>query len=444
MSGERSIPDLLGDCVHCGFCLPACPTYELWGEEMDSPRGRIHLMLGLEQGDELAASTVGHFDACLGCMACMTACPSGVDYSTLIEQTRADVEQAYDRPLTDRVLRGLIFFLFPYPARLRAAILPLRLAQRSGLYDRLAESGALHRAFPRLMAMAALAPPAQTRPEPSASVTGPGGRNRSRGRVALLTGCVQDVFFPHVNTATLRVLAAEGIDVVVPPGQGCCGALSLHSGRQREAARMARNLIAQVPSDVDAVITTAAGCGSSLKSYGSLLSDDPQWATRAAEFAGKVRDVTEYVASLPRIAERHELPLTVAYHDACHLSHAQSVRSQPRQLLRDIPGLELREVADGDVCCGSAGIYNLLNPGPAAEFGSNKARNVARTASRVLVAGNPGCLLQIQRFLRRGGAEIETMHTIELIAASLDPDTARALVARLAPAPADGVSATLS
>jgi glycolate oxidase iron-sulfur subunit len=433
MSGERSIPDLLGDCVHCGFCLPACPTYQLWGEEMDSPRGRIHLMLGLGQGDELAASTVGHFDACLGCMACMTACPSGVEYSTLIEETRADIEEEYDRPLSDRMLRALIFFLFPYPARLRTATLPLRWAQKTGLYDRFAELPALHRAFPRLMAMAALAPPVRARVQPTASAAGSAARAETRGRVALLTGCVQDVFFPNVNAATLRVLAAEGIDVVVPAGQGCCGALSLHSGRKQEAARMARSLIAQVPSDVDAVITTAAGCGSSLKSYGSLLSDDPEWAERASDFANKVLDVTEYLAGLTRVAERHELPLTVAYHDACHLSHAQSVRSQPRELLRDIPGLDIREVADGDICCGSAGIYNLLNPGPAAELGAKKAQNVSRTGCAVLVAGNPGCILQIRRFLRRSGDDIESMHTVELLAAALDPVAANELVARLAP-----------
>jgi glycolate dehydrogenase iron-sulfur subunit len=421
---RRTERQLLDDCVHCGFCLTGCPTYVLWGEEMDSPRGRLHLMRGLAEGDVLDAAVARHLDACLGCMGCLTSCPSGVRYDVLIEAARERVETQLPRPPRDRALRGLVFALFPRPRRLRAVAALLRIAQRTGVQARVQRSVLLRHRLPRLAALASLAPPlppaARSRPPVGARAVRP-----RRASVALLTGCVQAVMFPQVNQATQDVLAAEGCDVVVPPAQGCCGALSLHAGRVEEARRYARALIDRVGSwtDVsalDAVVTTAAGCGSHLKDYGQLLADDPDYAERAAAFARRVRDVTEVVAELGPRAVRYPVEATVAYHDACHLSHAQSVRAQPRALLAGIPGLRLAEIAEGELCCGSAGIWNVLNPGPAAELGARKATNVRATGADLWVTGNPGCLMQVGRALAEDGdGPLPAMHTIELLAASL-------------------------
>ena len=424
---ERSFDQLLNDCVHCGFCLPACPTYQLWGEEMDSPRGRIHLMRGLTEGDVLTPERVGHFDACLGCMACVPACPSGVQYDKLIEATRARIEPTAPRTAADRGMRALIFALFPYPRRIRAALPLLRLGQRTGVQRTLARQPRLQRRFPRLLAMATLAPTIPRRSQRRRAVGGaaldPGP---ARGTVAVLTGCVQDAFFSRVNRATVAVLRAEGFDVVVPKGQGCCGALGLHTGREPQARAMAAQLVDQIPDHVDAIITNAAGCGSSLKEYGELLSDDPVRAGRAARFAAKVRDITEFLVEVGPVAPRHAVPLAgVAYHDACHLAHAQGVRRPPRELLAGIPGLSLVEITEGDLCCGSAGVYNILNPTPAADLGARKARHVAATGAQLLVAGNPGCLMQIQQHLAAAGQPMPAMHTIELLATSLDPTRER-------------------
>jgi glycolate oxidase iron-sulfur subunit len=409
--------ELIDDCVHCGFCLPTCPTYLLWGEEMDSPRGRIYLMdIGL-QGEPMNDQMVRHFDQCLGCMACVTACPSGVRYDQLIEATRAQVERRHRRPWPERALRGLIFGLFPYPRRLAALRGPLRLARRARL-DRLA---ARARLLPKgLAAMARLLPELPPRgvvarlPEVTPAL------GRRRRRVGMLTGCVQRVFFPQVNAATARVLAADGCEVVAPSGQGCCGALSLHAGREDEARRFAKALI-QVfeAAGVDQVVVNAAGCGSSMKEYGHLLRDDPAWAERAAAFSAKVRDLSELLAELGPAAERHPLELAVAYHDACHLAHAQAVRAQPRQVLQEIPGLELRELADPEICCGSAGIYNLVEPEPARELGARKAASVRASGADLLVTANPGCLLQIRASLAEQGAGMAMAHVAELLDASI-------------------------
>jgi glycolate oxidase iron-sulfur subunit len=424
----RPFPELLDDCVHCGFCLPACPTYQLWGEEMDSPRGRIHLMRGLVEGDVLDAARVGHFDACLGCMACMTACPSGVRYDTLIEQTREQVEEQGSRRLPDRLLRALIFTVFPYPRRLRALLPLLRLGQRTGMQRRLAR--ALAR-LPRLRTVVDLAPAVPAAGQRARPVGGP-GRAPSRGRVAVLTGCVQDAFFASVNRDTVTLLRAEGIDVVVPPDQGCCGALARHTGLGRQARRMAARLVDAIPEDVDAVITNSAGCGSVLKSYGELLAGDPARARRARAFAERVRDLSEYLATLEPRAARQEMPLVVAYHDACHLAHAQGVRRQPRDLVAAIPGVRLVEVAEPEVCCGSAGVYNILNPEPATQLGRRKAERVAATGADVVVAGNPGCLLQLERQLAAAGTPLPVLHTVELLAAAVDPRRAAQLCERVA------------
>jgi glycolate oxidase iron-sulfur subunit len=409
--------DLLDDCVHCGFCLTTCPTYVLWGEEMDSPRGRIHLVEQGVKGAPMSDSLVGHIDACLGCMACVTACPSGVQYDKILEPTRAQIERRYDRDRRGRLAREAIFAMFPYPRRLRALRLPLSAYQRSGMQRLLRRSGLLQRLSPALATMEAVAPPVQrSRPAPS-YVRAVGER---RAVVGMLTGCVQREFFPHVNAATARVLAAEGCDVVIPPTQQCCGALSMHTGRRAEAQRFARALVdAFDDSGVDYIVVNSAGCGSSMKEYADLLGDDPAYADRATAFAGRVRDVTEVLVELGPVAPRHPLPVSVAYHDACHLAHAQGVRTPPRELLGQIPGLAVREIEEAAVCCGSAGVWNLLNPGPANELGDRKATNVAGTGADLLVTANPGCLLQISSALRRAGTQMPTAHTVEVLDASI-------------------------
>jgi glycolate oxidase iron-sulfur subunit len=402
---------LLDDCVHCGFCLPTCPTYQLWGEEMDSPRGRIHLMSQHELGEPLTDSMVEHFDRCLGCMACVTACPSGVQYDRLIEVTRAQVEDEQPRSRGDRLIRKAIFAVFPYPRRLRALRWPLRAYQAS----RINMAPLLKRISPTLAAMERLAPPRAKAVRLPERVTARGER---RAVVGMLTGCVQREFFPGVNAATARVLAMEGCDVVIPKAQGCCGALSLHSGRSEEARSFAKTTI-ETFAGVDTVVVNAAGCGSAMKDYADVLADEPEWAERAAALTAKSRDLAEFLAELGPRATRHPLEMTVAYHDACHLAHAQGIRAQPRELLGGIPGLEVREIADPEICCGSAGVYNLLQPEAADELGDHKARNVSATNADLLVAANPGCSLQIATALRRRGQEIAVAHTAEVLDASI-------------------------
>jgi glycolate oxidase iron-sulfur subunit len=409
--------DLVADCVHCGFCLPTCPTYLLWGEEMDSPRGRIYLMKQGLEGEPLDPTMVRHFDQCLGCMACVTACPSGVQYDRLIEATRAQVERRHPRNRRERVLRSLVFGLFPYPRRLRA------LRPALSAYQRLGARRAVQRLHlpPALAAMEQLLPPLTT-VEPVAELTPAVGERRAR--VGMLLGCVQREFFSGVNAATARVLAAEGCDVVAPRVQGCCGALSLHMGREDESIAFAKRLIATFESlELDAVVVNAAGCGSSMKDYGWVLRDEPGWADRAAAFAASVRDVSEIMMSLGPRAVRQPLDVTVAYHDACHLAHAQGVRAQPRALLAGIPGLQLREVTEPDICCGSAGVYNLLQPETARELGDRKAALVAATEADLVVSANPGCLMQLHTSLQRlgpgEGSAPRLAHTVEVLDASI-------------------------
>jgi glycolate oxidase iron-sulfur subunit len=419
---------LASDCVHCGFCLPACPTYQLWGEEMDSPRGRIHLITQILDTGEGSAAAATHFDRCLGCMACVPACPSGVRYDRLIEAARtwAGDEQGPaprllpPRSRRDRAMRAAIFATFPYPRRLRMLLAPLRAAQRTGL-DRLAlRSSLLGRLAPEAAAALAVAPG----PAGRAGRALPGrvpARGPRRAVVGMLTGCVQSVFFPAVNGATARVLAAEGCDVVIPPEQGCCGALSLHSGRRSEAAAFARRTVEEFErAGVDAIVVNAAGCGSAMKEYADLLADDPAWAERAAALAARVRDFSEFLVELGPVAPRAELELSVAYHDACHLGHAQRITAQPRSLLRAIPGLKVSEIADGGTCCGSAGIYNLVQPAAAAELGARKGEAVRDTFAELLVSANPGCALQITKALAADEFEpLPMAHIAEVLDASI-------------------------
>jgi glycolate oxidase iron-sulfur subunit len=419
-----SARDPIDDCVHCGFCLPHCPTYRLWGEEMDSPRGRIYLMRGLRDG-ELPANPIGagvaqHFDRCLGCMACMPACPSGVRYDVLIERTRAQLERSRPRTLRDRLFRGMLFSVLPYPHRLKLLGVVLWLYARSGLQGLVRRSGLLRRLPPRLAQLDALAPDLRLRDLLAALPAQTPAQGESRARVGMISGCVQRVFFPRVNQATIRVLAAEGCDVQVPDGQGCCGALSMHAGREHEAKSLARALIdAFDRRPVDFIVINAAGCGSHLKSYGALLADEPAWANRARAFAAKVRDVNELLAAMPPRATRHPLSARVAYHDACHLAHAQGIRAQPRALLRSIPGLTLIEIPDGDQCCGSAGTYNLTEPEASDAIGARKVDNVMSTGAQVLAAANAGCTLQIQKLLRARGVALPAAHPIEILDAAI-------------------------
>ncbi len=408
--------DLIQDCVHCGFCLPTCPTYSLWGEEMDSPRGRIVLMK--EGHEEISPPLVEHLDRCLGCMACVTACPSGVQYDKLIEDARPQLERNYERPADERAHRRLIFELFTHPGRLRALAPAAAAARRLGL-PRLARRPRVRRLAPRLAAMASMTPDAPLRRSLGRLPSMFEARGEKRGTVALLQGCVQRVFFAHVNEATARVLAAEGFEVHVPRLPRCCGALALHAGEDPQARELAKATIEELEG-YDTVIVNAAGCGSAMKDYGHVLRDEPGWAERAAAFSERVRDVSEFLAEAGTRAERRPLEMKVAYHDACHLAHAQGVRAQPRELLRGIPGLELVEPPEWELCCGSAGIYNLIQPEPAAELGERKARNLLDTGAEAVVAGNPGCALQITAHTERLGRPLPVLHPMELLARSIE------------------------
>ncbi|MGI9048150.1 MAG: (Fe-S)-binding protein [Rubrobacteraceae bacterium] len=409
--------DLVDDCVHCGFCLPTCPTYVLFGEEMDSPRGRIYLMnKGLTE-EPMNDQMVRHFDLCLGCMACVTACPSGVQYDKLIEATRGQVERRYERAPEDKAFREMIFQFFPYPNRLRVVAAPMRLYQKFGIGNKLRKAGIMQRIPARMRAMEALLPEVP-KEEKIPEVTPPIGEKRAR--VGVLTGCVQRVFFSPANAATVRVLAAEGCEIVAPK-QGCCGALSTHAGREEESLNFARKTIETFEREnLDYVIVNAAGCDSTMKEYGHLLRDDPEYAERAKEFSSKVRDVSEFLQQLGPRAERNPLPVTAAYHDACHLAHAQGIRKQPRQTLKQIPGMDVKEIREAEICCGSAGIYNMVEPEPAEELGKRKAQNIISTGAQMIVTSNPGCMLQIQASLKKmGHAELPMAHPMEVLDASI-------------------------
>jgi glycolate oxidase iron-sulfur subunit len=392
------IREYTSDCVHCGFCLPTCPTYVLWREEMDSPRGRIHLMDAALDGTVTLNPTVTqHFDRCLGCMACVSACPSGVRYDRLIESTRAAVEAAATRPRSDRLVRGLLFRVLPYSGRMSAAL-------------RLAPLGR-HLPMPAMFRpLVEIAPRWRGRGDTPALTPAAGAR---RGRVGLLTGCVQSAVFPDVNSATARVLAADGYEVVAPP-QGCCGALSVHAGRLEEGKTFARALIGAFDDDLDFVVVNSSGCGSHLKELAWLLGDD-----RADAFAAKVRDVGELLTETPARAPRHPLPLTVALQDSCHLRHAQALPLSSLRSLTRIPGLEVVEPAEQDICCGSAGIYNVVQADAARELGDRKAEHVVATGAQVYASANPGCLVQVSNALRRRKQPLPALHPIELVDASI-------------------------
>jgi glycolate oxidase iron-sulfur subunit len=418
---------IIDKCVHCGFCLPTCPTYVLWGQEMDSPRGRIYLMkLAAEGAAQMTPKWVSHFDTCLGCMACMTACPSGVDYGKLIEATRAQIERNFPRSTSEKHHRHFLFETFTRTDRLRRLRAPLLAYQKSGL-QALVRGLRLIKLLPKKwQAMEALLPRLASKedvPELTRAVS------VRRRRVGLLLGCVQREFFSQVNAATARVLAAEGCEVVAPQSQTCCGALLVHAGEETAAIELAKKTIdVFAQANVETIVTNAAGCGSNVKEYAHLLRDDPEYAERARNFSAKCKDISEVLIELGPRSPRHPLKLRVAFHDSCHLQHAQGVRAQPRALLAGIPGLELVEIPEPAICCGSAGIYNLVQPDAAKSLGDRKAELVSQLKADVVATGNPGCALQLQSSLSRQRQNTPVVHTIQVLDASLrgqPPDSLR-------------------
>ncbi len=417
-------PDLIRDCVHCGFCLPTCPSYTVFSEEMDSPRGRIVLMrVGHEPGAALSADMRLHFDRCLGCMACVTACPSGVQYDRLIEQVRPQLERHVPRRWRDRLFVAAVLGTFTRPGAVRALVPLLALQRRL-------RPALIRIPLPRIRALVSLAPETTLKAGFTrlSEVTPASNAVASRGPVVFMQGCIQRALFGDVNRATVRVLAAEGFEVHTLRRPRCCGALKLHSGLEPPALELAKETIAayealqpRMPraagTEGPFIAVNVAGCGSAMKDYGRLLADDPSWAERAHAFSAKVRDVHELLAALPAQAPRHPIALTVAYHDACHLAHAQRIRREPRDLLRAIPDLTLVEPSEWELCCGSAGIYNLTQPTAAATLGRRKVANLLSTGATAIAAANPGCALQIAAYAPRH--DIRVFHPMTLLDRSI-------------------------
>jgi len=403
-------------CVHCGLCLNHCPTYRLWGMEADSPRGRIRQMLLVDEGRlALGETFVQHIDRCLDCRACETACPSGVEYGKLVELTRAQIEINYRRPLVSRLLRAAVYrHLLPHPKRIAAVARMVRMYQGSLIQRAARATGLL-----RLLGMDRAE---RIQPEVEDEFffsrlgkTFPAVAER-RARVAFFAGCLAQVTFARLNDATIRVLNSNGVEVVVPEGQLCCGALPAHAG-VRDVARLLaqKNLDAFFSQDFDAIVTNAAGCGSTLKEYPHLFSGDTKQHALAAQFAGKVRDVTEFLDAMGLVAPMRPVPLRVTYQDSCHLLHGQKVREAPQQLIRAVPGVELVQMPFADHCCGSAGVYNVTQPEASAALLEEKMRHAASTGAQAIVTANPGCILQLRAGAELHGTGQEVMHVVELL-----------------------------
>lgn len=392
-------------CVHCGFCLAACPTYKVLGEEMDSPRGRIILMKNVLEGGLGVQEAAPYIDRCLGCLGCVTACPSGVQYGELLTAYRAFTEDQRSRPAIDTLARKLAKETLPHPARFRAA----------------ASAGKLASPFKGVMpgplsAMLSLLPKDMPKAAPLPEKMEAAGKRRAR--VALLTGCVQSVLTPQTNWATLRVLAANGVEVVIPKGQGCCGALGMHTGDAAGARELAEANLKAFSLDVDAIISNAAGCGSTMKEY-ELLFRGTRFEDIAHAFAAKTKDISEFLDALGLVEPKGlPEPVKVAYHDACHLAHAQGIVAAPRRLLKAIPNLTLVEIPEGELCCGSAGTYNIEQPAIANQLGERKVRNVLKTDAQIVCTGNIGCLVQLRTHLANAGTPLPVVHTMELLDAA--------------------------
>ncbi|PDT85602.1 glycolate oxidase subunit GlcF [Sinorhizobium sp. BJ1] len=399
---------ILRKCVHCGFCTATCPTYVLLGDELDSPRGRIYLIKDmLENGRAADTETVTHIDRCLSCLSCMTTCPSGVDYMHLVDHARIHIEETYKRPLKDRFARAVIAATLPYPSRFRLALRAARLARPlAGLLKCISSL----KTFGVMLDLAPRAVPAASdgaRPAVYAA------KGTPRGRVALLAGCAQPVLRPEINEATIRLLTGQGVEVVVSAGEGCCGALVHHMGREEQALASARHnvdiwLKVAEEDGLDAIVITASGCGTTIKDYGHMLRLDPAYAEKAAKVSALAKDVTEYLAGLD-LPERGARGLTVAYHSACSMQHGQKITLAPKQLLKRA-GFAVREPAEGHLCCGSAGTYNILQPEISAKLKARKVRNIEATKPNVIATGNIGCITQIA-----SGTNIPILHTVELL-----------------------------
>ena len=402
------------DCVHCGLCTSSCPTYVETLDENNSPRGRIYLMRAVTDGRlPVSESVRQHLELCLDCRACETACPSGVQYGRLIEPFRIAMEQNEETARSrDWFHRWVLLGLFPYPDRLRRALLPARIAQRLGVLQALRAVGAFRLLPARLRQLVEMLPPPSRREVPLPRVLPAEGKRRAR--VALFTGCVGDVMFRHTHWATARVLQKNGCDVVVPREQVCCGAIHFHAGQSEPARALAdQNLSAFDPDDVDAVIVDVAGCGAMLKDYGHHWADDQQ--ERRQRFAQKVRDVHEFLDSLGLTPPEGPIAIRATYHDACHLAHAQGVREAPRRLLAQIPELELVELPESELCCGAAGTYNLEQPEMSRRLSRRKLDRIRETGASTVVTGNAGCLLQIAREARQQGEPLWLVHPVELL-----------------------------
>ncbi|MEP9370811.1 glycolate oxidase subunit GlcF [Mesorhizobium sp. KR1-2] len=400
---------ILRKCVHCGFCTATCPTYVTLGNELDSPRGRIYLIKDmLENGRPADRETVLHIDRCLSCLACMTTCPSGVNYMHLVDHARVHIEQTYKRPLSDRAVRALLAFVLPYPSRFRAA---LKLAKFGRLFS------ALFDAVPGLRplsAMLKLAPDVVPLASPMAAAGRHAPAGEKRGRVAILSGCAQSVLDPAINDATISLLTRLGVEVVVPEGEGCCGALVHHMGREKQALASARrNIDAWTKladqGGLDAIIITASGCGTTVKDYGFMLRLDPAYAEKAARVSALAKDITEYLATLDLPPPAVTTGLTVAYHSACSMQHGQRITRQPKELLARA-GFVVREPREGHLCCGSAGTYNVLQPEISAKLRDRKVKNIEATGAAVVATGNIGCITQIA-----SSAKMPVVHTVELL-----------------------------
>jgi glycolate oxidase iron-sulfur subunit len=411
---------LIDSCVHCGFCLSTCPSYRVLGNEADSPRGRIYLMDALNEGEiPLSPTTVSHFDSCLGCLACVTVCPSGVRYDQLIAATRPQIERQHPRLFIEKVYRQLIFGLFPYPDRLRLLLWPLLLYQKSGLQQLVRSSKILPQVSPHLASMDSVLPPLNAADLTATFPEKIPAQGETRYRVGMILGCVQRLFFDRVNQATIRVLTANGCEIIIPASQGCCAALPQHQGQTAQAVTLAKQMVDSFQGlELDAIIINAAGCGHTLKEYGEILGEDATYAVLGQEFSGKVQDIQEFLAAIELVTPLQPLtdaPLQVVYQDACHLLHGQKISMQPRELLRRIPQVQLQEPLDAALCCGSAGIYNLLQPEIAAELGQQKVANLLNTGASVIASANPGCSLQISKHLAAEGVTVPVYHPIELL-----------------------------
>jgi glycolate oxidase iron-sulfur subunit len=413
-------------CVHCGLCLAYCPTFSLLGTEMDSPRGRIFLIKSMAEGRiALTDSTAAHLDLCLGCRACETVCPSGVPYGQLIEAARADVERQRPGGVLRRLFRWVNFsVLLPHPRLLSLAAAGLRLYQVSGLQRLARATGIVRLLPPPLPAWEPLLPhiPSRADRAPLPEVTRAEGGKRVT--VGLLTGCVQQVAFGPQNRATARVLAKNGVEVVAPRTQTCCGALHAHGGEHATALEQAKKTIEAFESaGVEQVVVNTSGCGAHMKAYGTLLAGDPAWAARAERFAARVRDVSEFLAREPLRGPLAAVRRKITYHDPCHVAHGQKIRKEPRQLLAQIPGLEVVELREADWCCGSAGTYNLTQPEMATRLQERKVQNIRATGADAVVTANPGCIIQIAQGLAQdGGKPVKVLHIVELLDAAYVPE----------------------